>query len=154
MTPTQPRPRTWPSPSINDCTQCETLAAAFQFVYGDRQELEFPKEGKAKLQDLKKRFKDLKHRDDLTLAELSAAITAIANEVAVVVLEETQVKAPGPPPDPTTTSTTAAPPSSTTTVITSSTTTAPPTTTSTVASTTSTTAPTTTVAPTSTTAAP
>ena len=137
-----------------DCTECETLAAAFQFVYGDGQELEFTKEGKAKLQDLKKRFKDLKHRDDLTLAELSAAITAIANEVAVVVLEETQVKETGPPPERTTTSTTAAPPSSTTTVVTSSTTTAPPTTTSTVAPTTSTTAPTTTVAPTSTTAAP
>jgi len=75
-----------------DCTECDTLAAAFQFVYGDGQELEFTKEGKAQLHDLKKRFQDLKGRDDLTLAELAREINLIAQEVAVVVTTETQVK--------------------------------------------------------------
>ncbi len=142
------------------CTECETLAAAYEFVFGDGQELEFTKEGKAKLQELKKRFHDLKHRDDLTLAQLSAAIAAIAAEVATVVLEETQVKkATEPPPGPATTSTTSTTGptgSTTTTAAQSSTTTAPPTSTTVAPSTSTTAAPTSTTTPatTSTTAAP
>ena len=69
------------------CTECETLAAAYQFVFGDGQELEFTREGKERLHELKK-------RDDLTLPELAAHIAAIAAEVAVVVDTETQLRKP------------------------------------------------------------
>jgi putative peptide zinc metalloprotease protein len=137
-----------------DCTECETLARAFQFVYGTGEELEFTKEGKARLHDLKKRVHDLKQRDDLTLAQLAAELAVIAAEVAEVVEEETQVKQSSAPTTtaPATTSTTA--PSSTTTSTASSSTTttvSPASTTTTLAATT--TAPpttTTTTAPTST----
>jgi putative peptide zinc metalloprotease protein len=75
-----------------DCTECETLAAAYQFIFGNGQELEFTKEGKARLHELKKQFHDLKQRDDLTLDQLAAEIAAIAGEVAEVVDTEVQVK--------------------------------------------------------------
>ncbi|HJV09012.1 MAG TPA: hypothetical protein VJ653_05000 [Acidimicrobiales bacterium] len=127
-----------------DCTECETLARAFQFVYGDGQELEFTKEGKAQLHDLKKRVQDLKHRDDLTLAQLSQELAVIAGEVAEVVENETQIKQPGKPPAESTTSTTAA------TTTTTASTVSPATTTTAPASTTT---PTTEPPPTTTTAA-
>jgi putative peptide zinc metalloprotease protein len=140
------------------CDECETLAAAYQFVYGDGQELEFTKEGKERLHELKKRFQDLKHRDDLTLDQLAAEIAAIAAEVAVVVDTETQVKKASDaaasttaPPD-SSTSTTAGSPASSTTTTAPTTTEAPS---STVApSTTADVATTTSVADTSTTAVP
>ncbi|MEA2843367.1 MAG: putative peptide zinc metalloprotease protein [Actinomycetota bacterium] len=74
------------------CSECETLAAAYQFVFADGQEVEFTKEGKERLHDLKKRFQDLKHRDDLTLEQLAAEISAIAAEVAEVVDTEVVLK--------------------------------------------------------------
>lgn len=135
-----------------DCTECETLAVAFQFVYGDGQELEFTKEGKAKLRELKKRFKDLKHRDDLTLEQLSAEIATIAVEVAGVVEHETQPKQepPGQARGPTTSTTTgaAATGSTTTVAADSSTTTSPPLPSTTVAPSTTTSAPASTTVPT------
>ena len=131
-----------------DCTECETLARAFQFVYGDGQELEFTKEGKARLHDLKKRVQDLKHRDDLTLAQLAQELAVIAAEVAEVVEEETQVKQPSAPATTTTTTTPAT--TSTSTASPTTTSTAPTTTTTTTVAPTSTTTP----APTTTTAAP
>ena len=123
-----------------DCTECETLARAFQFVYGSGEELEFTKEGKARLHDLKKRVQNLKHRDDLTLAQLAQELAVIAAEVAEVVEEETQVKQPSAPA--TTTTTVAA--TSTTAASSTTTSTAPTTTTTTVATTTTTTPATTT----------
>lgn len=75
-----------------ECSECETMAAAYQFVFGDGQEVQFTKEGKQQLHDLKKRFQDLKQRDDLTLEELAAEIAVIAGEVAVVVDTEVEVK--------------------------------------------------------------
>ena len=103
-----------------DCTECETLARAFQFVYGNGEELEFTKEGKARLHDLKKRVQDLKQRDDLTLAQLAQELAVIAAEVAEVVEEETQVKQPSAP-----ATTTSAPAATATTAASSTTTSAP-----------------------------
>lgn len=134
-----------------DCTECETLARAFQFVYGTGEELEFTKEGKARLHDLKKRVQDLKQRDDLTLAQLAQELAVIAAEVAEVVEEETQVKQSSAPTTTTlaTTTSTSAPsstttstaPTTTTTVAPSSTTTSAPTSTTAASSTTTTSAP-------------
>jgi putative peptide zinc metalloprotease protein len=101
------------------CTECETLAAAYQFVFADGQELEFTNEGKAKLHELKKRFHDLRQRDDLTLEQLAAEIAAIAAEVAVVLDTETQLrktKEASVSTAPSSTTTTVAAPTSTTTV--------------------------------------
>jgi putative peptide zinc metalloprotease protein len=128
-----------------DCTECETLARAFQFVYGDGEELEFTRAGKERLHDLKKRVQDLKHRDDLTLAQLAEELAVIAAEVADVVMNETQVKQPDNGPTASTTTSTTIAATSTSTTATSapaSTTTVPPATTSTTAAptTTSTTA--------------
>ena len=131
------------------CTECETLARAFQFVYGDGEELELTKEGKARLHDLKKRVQALKHRDDLTLAQLAQELAIIAAEVAEVVEEETQVKQPSSPAATTTTA-----PATTSSAAASTTTAAPTTTTTTTPA--STTLATTTTAPatTTTTSAP
>jgi len=115
------------------CSECETLAAAYQFVYGDGQELQFTQEGKQRLHDLKKRFMDLKKRDDLTLDQLAAEIGAIAAEVAVVVDTETELKKTSDAAATTDTTTGSSPsttvaPSSPTTTNGPTTTTAPPTT--------------------------
>ncbi len=67
------------------CVECETLARAYQFVFASGAELEFTKEGKAALHDLRKRFYDLKQRDDLTLQQLATEIAVIAGEVLKVV---------------------------------------------------------------------
>ena len=132
-----------------DCTECETLARAFQFVFGDGQEIEFTKAGKQRLHDLKKRVQDLKHRNDLSIAQLNQELTLIAREVADVVQTETQPKQPdnGPSASSTTSTTTVSGMSATTTsTVASTTTSAPPATTSTTAapSTTTTTVPSTT----------
>jgi putative peptide zinc metalloprotease protein len=74
------------------CTECETLAAAYQFVFGTGEEMKFTPEGKRRLNELKQRFKDLKHQDDLTLQQLSNEIAVIAGEVAEVVDTELVAK--------------------------------------------------------------
>ena len=67
------------------CTECETLAAAYQFVIAGGEELEFSDEGKARLRELRKEFKALKQRDDLTTQELANELARIGGEVAKVV---------------------------------------------------------------------
>lgn len=135
------------------CTECETLARAIQFVYGDGQELEFTKEGKKRLQDLKKEVQDLKKRDDLSIVQINAELTRIAYEVADVVENETQPTQPNG--QATSTTATTAAQATTTTSPASTTTSSPPTTTATT-STTAAPSTTTTAAPasTTTTAAP
>lgn len=75
-----------------DCTECETMAAAYQFVFGTGEELAFTKEGKRRLQELRKQFYDLKKRDDLTLQQLNGEIAIIAGAVAEVVDSEVVAK--------------------------------------------------------------
>lgn len=134
------------------CTECETLARAIQFVFGDGEELEFTKEGKARLHDLKKQLQNLKGRDDLSILELNREVTRIAQEVAYVVENETQVKQPNGKATSTTTSTTAGATTTTSTV--APTTTSTPPTTAATTSTTSAPSTTTTTAPATTTTTP
>ena len=67
------------------CTDCETLASAYQWVYGDGRDLMFSPEGLRRLAELRRRFQELRQRDDLTLQQLADEIDAIAGEVAKVV---------------------------------------------------------------------
>lgn len=78
------------------CTECETMAAAYQFVFGTGEDVKFTPEGKQRLNKLKQEYKALKHRDDLTLQQLSEAIAAIAVEVVEVVDSELVAKDTGP----------------------------------------------------------
>ena len=99
------------------CTECETLAAAYQFVIAGGEELEFSDEGKARLRELRKEFKDLKQRDDLSTQELAVEIARIAGEVAKVV--DTELVTADQEEDATDGTTTTAPDSSSTTASTS-----------------------------------
>jgi putative peptide zinc metalloprotease protein len=103
------------------CTECETLAAAYQFVIAGGEELEFTKEGQERLRELRKEFKALKQRDDLTTAQLATEIARIAGEVAEVVDSELVSEEDNAPDGSTTTSTPET--SSTTTDVTTSSTT-------------------------------
>jgi putative peptide zinc metalloprotease protein len=77
------------------CTECETMAVAYQFVFGNGEDVKFTPEGKRRLNELKQQFKQLKHRDDLTLQQLSNEIALIAGEVAEVVDTELVTKEKG-----------------------------------------------------------
>lgn len=111
------------------CSECETLAAAYQYVFGDGEPVRFTAEGNQRLADIRRRFQELRRRDDLTLQQLAAEIAKLAAEVAEVVDEELvatgKAGAPGQQESATTTvvstSTTAAPASTTTTVRTTTT---------------------------------
>ena len=77
------------SVAINyDCTECETLAAAYQFVIAGGDELELSHDGKRRLWELRKEFKDLKKRDDLTTQEIANEMARIAGEVGKVIDDE------------------------------------------------------------------
>lgn len=81
------------------CSECDTLAAAYQYVFGDGQPVRFTAEGNQRLADIRRRFQELRRRDDLTLQELAAEIAKLAAEVADVVDDELvptgQAGAPG-----------------------------------------------------------
>lgn len=117
------------------CSECETLAAAYQFVFGTGDNVRFTPEGRQRLNALKQEYKALKHRDDLTLAQLSAEMAKIAAQVVEVVDDE--LVPVGPASDPATTSTSTSSsttsstvpddgPASTTTTLDSTTTTSSP----------------------------
>jgi putative peptide zinc metalloprotease protein len=80
-----------------DCTACETMALAYQFVFGGGGEpLEFTHEGKEQLKEIRKAFHDLKKvQDTLTLEELAAQITALVAQVVEVINTELVVKSTG-----------------------------------------------------------
>jgi putative peptide zinc metalloprotease protein len=71
-----------------ECSECETLAAAYQYVYGEGSPVRFTAEGNRKLAELRRRLQELRRRDDLTLEQLAQEIAQIAAEVAAVVDEE------------------------------------------------------------------
>jgi putative peptide zinc metalloprotease protein len=79
--------------SINSqCSECETLAVAHQIVFASGDDMKFTPEGKRRLRELKKRFKALQRRDDLTLQQIADEIAIIAGEVAEVVDTELVAK--------------------------------------------------------------
>ena len=141
--------------SINyECSECETLAAAFQYVFGNGEPMRFTADGNRRLADIRRRFQELRQRDDLTLQQLANEIALLADEVAEVVDEELvatgQAGAPGQQVS-TTTSTTGISISTTSTSTVATTLASSTTTTSTVTTTTTAPTTTTTVAPATTT---
>ena len=140
--------------AVNDnCDLCETLAMAYQFVFGTGDEpVHFTQEGKDRLKEVKKAFKELQ-KSDLPIDQVQAQVQQLAQEVNDVVSNELVAGPPGQAKkaaDTTTTTTTAA--TSQSTAATGDAGTAP---TTTPASTTTTDAPTTTTtAPVTTTTAP
>lgn len=99
------------------CTECDTLAAAYQYVFGDGEPVLFSAEGNRRLADIRRRFQELRRRDDLTLDQLAQEIAVLAGEVAQVV--DTELVAAGKAGAPgreSTTSTTEATTASSTTV--------------------------------------
>lgn len=118
--------------AINDqCTLCETLAMAIQFVFGNGDEpFRLSKEGRAKLHEIKKQLKDLKHAD-LPIEEVRARVKVLVQQVADIVSNEMEAASAEHGTATTTTSpttaasTTTAPPT-TSTLATSTTVTAPP----------------------------
>ena len=72
--------------SLNyDCSACETLASAYQYVYGEGQPVRFTPEGNQKLADIRRRLQELRRRDDLSIQDLAGQIAILAGEVATVV---------------------------------------------------------------------
>jgi putative peptide zinc metalloprotease protein len=113
-----------------ECTLCETMASAYQFVFGNGDNMRFTAEGRKTLAEIRKEFHDLrKESENLTLAEIDARVEALVARIRDVM--RTELVAAGnakpdsdepPPPETTTTTTTptttAEPPPETTTTTT------------------------------------
>jgi putative peptide zinc metalloprotease protein len=123
--------------AINEqCTGCETLASAYQFVFGTGEPVRFTADGNRRLAELRERLQRLRS-SELSLTEVQAEVEQITNELEQVVADE--LVAAGTPDSPDEGATTTS--SSTTSSVPeeSTTTSSDPTTTTTAESTTTTT---------------
>ncbi len=90
-----------------NCTACETLASAYQWVFTTGGPVRFTAEGNRRLAEIRRAFLELlRNAENLTLAELQAAIDELAQQLADVI--ETQLLPAGgsggePAPEPTST---------------------------------------------------
>lgn len=70
--------------AINEeCTTCQTIALAYQFVFGTGQPLEFTKEGRERLKEIRKGLKAL-GEEGLTPDEIRAGAQQLADEVRLL----------------------------------------------------------------------
>lgn len=79
-----------------ECTSCETLASAYQYVFTTGGPVYFTAEGNQTLADLRTRLRDLL-RSDLPIEELQAQIDLLNEELAVVLAEELVAAGPTDP---------------------------------------------------------
>lgn len=79
-----------------DCTECQTLAAAYQFVFGNGQELRFTADGRKQIADIRRRFLELR-KAGLSLEETQAQAAALAGELRGVLANEVTVRGSGDP---------------------------------------------------------
>jgi putative peptide zinc metalloprotease protein len=70
-----------------DCTECQTLAAAYQFVFGNGEELRFTAEGRQRIADIRRRFRQLR-TSGLSVEEIQAEADALAGELRDVLRSE------------------------------------------------------------------
>lgn len=70
--------------AINEeCTTCQTIALAYQFVFGTGQPLEFSKEGRERLREIRKGLKAL-GEEGLTPDEIRTGAQQLADEVKLL----------------------------------------------------------------------
>jgi putative peptide zinc metalloprotease protein len=69
------------------CTECQTLAAAYQFVFGAGEELRFTADGRRQIAAIRQRFREL-GRSDLGTEEIQRQADALADELRTVLREE------------------------------------------------------------------
>ena len=93
-----------------DCSLCDTLASAYQFVITAEGNLRFTAEGRQALAEIRKALHDLKD-GDLTGAEIQAKLDALMEQLADVLANELVVAGP-PAPETASPSPSAVPPSS------------------------------------------
>ncbi len=74
-----------------DCTECQTLASAYQFVFGNGEELRFTADGRKQIADIRKRFLALR-KSGLTTDEIKAQADALAQELRGVLVNEVTVR--------------------------------------------------------------
>ena len=124
-----------------DCSFCETLASAYQFVLGSDVSVHFSPEGRARIVEIQRALRELA-KSDLSIEEIQARIDELMQQLAQVISTELVVTrrgegepARGPPPQ-TTTAPDATTPTTTTTATTTPERTAPTTTTTTPTTTT------------------
>jgi putative peptide zinc metalloprotease protein len=78
-----------------NCTLCETLAMAYQFVFSTGDEpVHFTNEGKERLKEIKKAFKELQ-KADLPIEEVEARVRVLAQQINDVVSNEMVAGPPG-----------------------------------------------------------
>lgn len=81
--------------AVNEsCTSCHTLALAYQFVFGTGDVLEFTKEGRKRLKEIQREFKDLGD-SDLSVDEIRAQAGELALEIGMVLSTELVPRGPG-----------------------------------------------------------
>lgn len=66
-----------------ECTTCQTIALAYQFVFGTGEPLEFTKEGRDRLKEIRKGLKAL-GEEGLTPDEIRAGAQQLADEVSLL----------------------------------------------------------------------
>ena len=78
--------------AVNEgCTTCSTVAAAYQFVYGNGGPVRFTKEGRERINDIRKTLRELKkdfEDGELTTDEVRAEITRLSAEIRDVLKTE------------------------------------------------------------------
>ena len=84
-----------------NCTACETLASAYQWVFTTGGPVRFTAEGNRQLAEIRRAFLELlRNAENLTLAELQAEIAKLSEQLAEVV--QTELLPAGPGDEPTT----------------------------------------------------
>lgn len=69
------------------CTECQTLAAAYQFVFGNGETLRFTAEGRRQIADIRRRFRQLR-RSGLSVEEIKRQADMLAGELRNVLRTE------------------------------------------------------------------
>ena len=78
------------------CTACETLASAYQWVFTTGGPVRFTAEGNRQLAEIRRAFLELlRNAENMTLAELQAAIDQLAEQLAQVIQTELLPAGPG-----------------------------------------------------------
>jgi putative peptide zinc metalloprotease protein len=70
-----------------ECTSCETLASAYQFVFSVPERFRFSKDAKERINEIRHELRRLL-RSDAPIAELQAQIDALADELRAVIRED------------------------------------------------------------------